>query len=191
MLSKHWTTYIMFSKQWFHAKKYSKMQKTWRSYQQNQSSTGDIDEPLSYPSEPIEVLMLWRHITKHCFKTPLKAITPLHDMHNMFPHPINADLPPQINGMKHGVTVNIAGNFLGSSQIDERRNPVYVSLLGGNIQVVPLPSKRPSLQCTTVEGPLIRLHTATTPFRTAQKQVRNTLGNYVYISKFTKHISCS
>ena len=135
--------------------------------------------------------MLWRHITKHCFKTPLKAITPLYDMHNMFPHPINADLPPQINGMKHGVSVNIAGNFLGSSQIDKRRDPVYVSLLGGNIQAVPLPSKRPSLQRTTAVGPLIRLHTATTPPTTAQKQVRNTLGNYVYISKFTKHISCS
>ena len=130
--------------------------------------------------------MLWRHITKH-----YDAITPPYDMHIMFLHPINADLPPQINGMKHSVTVNIAGNFLGPSQIDERRNPVYVSLLGGNIQVVPLPSKRPSLQCTTTEGPLIRLHTAATPSRTAQKQVHNTLGNYVYISKFTKHISCS
>ena len=112
MLSIHWNTYIMFYKQWFHAKKYGKMQKTWRSYHQIQCSTGNIDEPPSHPFEPVEVLMLWRHITKHCFTTPLKAVTPMHDMQCMFPHPIKTDLPPQINGMKHGVSVNIAGNFL-------------------------------------------------------------------------------
>ena len=112
MLSRHWTTYIMFSKQWFHAKKYGKMQKTWRSYHQNQSSTEDIDEPPSYPSELIEVLMLWRHITKH-----YDAITPPYDMHIMFLHPINADLPPQINGIKHGVSVNVVGNFLDHSRL--------------------------------------------------------------------------
>ena len=93
-------------------KKYGKMQNTRRSYHQNQSSTGDIDEPSSYPFELAEVLVLWRHITKHCFTTLLKAITPLHDMHSMFLHLINTDLPPQINGMKHCVSVNIAGNFL-------------------------------------------------------------------------------
>ena len=74
--------------------------------------TGPIDEPSSYPFEPVVVLMLWRHITKHYFTTPLKATTPLIDMHNMFLHPINIDLPPQINAMKHCVSVNITGNFL-------------------------------------------------------------------------------
>ena len=81
--------------------------------------------------------------------------------------------------------------FLGSSQIDERHDSVYVSLLGGNIQATPLPSTQPSLQRTMAEGPQNRDHTAATPPTVAQKQVRNTLGNYVYISKFTKHISCS
>ena len=88
------------------------MYKMWRSYQYNQCSTRNINEPPSHPFEPVEVLMLWRHITKHCLTTPLKAITPIYDMQSMFPHLINAHLPPQINGMKHGVSVNIAGNFL-------------------------------------------------------------------------------
>ena len=117
MLSIHWTTYIMFSKQWFDAKKYGKMQKTWRSYHQNQSSTGDINEPPSYPFEPVEVLMLWRHITKHCFTTLFKEITPLDDMPSMFPRPIDTDLPPQINPMKHYISVNITGNFLDHSKL--------------------------------------------------------------------------
>ena len=112
MLSKHWTTYIMFSKRWFRAKKYSKMQKTWRSYHQNQFRTRAIDETPSYPFEPIKILVLWRHITKHCFSTLLKAITPLHDMASMFSHPINIDLPPQINVMKHCISVNIKRNFV-------------------------------------------------------------------------------
>ena len=102
----------MFCKQWFHAKKYDMMYKTWRTYHHSQFSTKPIDEPPSYPIEPTEVLVLWRHITKHYFTTPLKATTPLIDMHNMFPHPIDIDLPPQINAMKHSVGVNIAGNFL-------------------------------------------------------------------------------
>ena len=112
MLRRHWTTYIMFSKQWFYAKKYGKMQKTRRSYHQNQFSVGAIDEPPSYPFEPIEVLMLWRHITKHCFTMPLKEITPLDDMPSMSLRPINTDLPPQINLMKHCISVNRTGNFL-------------------------------------------------------------------------------
>ena len=82
--------------------------------------------------------------------------------------------------------------FLGSSQIDERHDPVYVSLLGGYIQAGPLPSTQPSLQRTMPEGPQNRDHTAATPPTVAQKQVRNTLGNYVYIrAEFTKHKSCS
>ena len=48
-----------------------------------------------------------------------------------------------------------------------------------------------SLQRTTAEGPLIQLHTVATPPTTTKKQVGNTLDNNVYISKFTKHISCS
>ena len=68
---------------------------------------------------------------------------------------------------------------------------MYVSLLGGNIQAALLPSTRPSLQRTMTEGPLIQLHTVATPPTTAKKQVGNTLGNNVYISKFTKRISCS
>ena len=88
------------------------MQNTWRSYHQNESSTGDIDKPSSYPCEPIEVLVLQRHITKHCLTMPLKAMTPVREMHSMSPHPINTDRPPQINGMKHRVRVNMAGNFL-------------------------------------------------------------------------------
>ena len=39
-----------------------------------------------------------------------------------------------------------------------------------------------------VKGPQNQLHTAATPPTVAQKQVRKWLGNYVYISKFTKHI---
>ena len=83
------------------------------------------------------------------------------------------------------------GEFLGSSQIDEQHDPMYVSLLDGNIEAAPLPSTLPSLQRTTAKGSCIQLHMAATPSTTAQKQVCNTLGNYVYISKFTKCISCS
>ena len=96
----------MFYKQWFHAKKYGKNGEV--TIRIN-LGTGDINEPLCYPFEPAEVLMLWRHITRHCFTTPLKVITSLHDMHSMFPHPVNTDLPPQINFMKHCVSVNIDG----------------------------------------------------------------------------------
>ena len=85
---------------------------TLRSYQQSHYSTTPIDEPPSHPFEPVVVLVLWRHITKHCLRTSIKAITPLKDMHSMFLHLINTDLPPQINAMKHSVSVNIAGNFL-------------------------------------------------------------------------------
>ena len=112
MLRRHWTIYIMFSKKWYHAKKYGKMQTTWRSYHQNQFSTPAIDEPPSYPMELVEVRMMWRHITRYCFITPFKAITPLDDMPSMFPRPIDTDLPPQINPMKHCISVNITGNFL-------------------------------------------------------------------------------
>ena len=112
MLRRHCTTYIMFSKQWFHAKKYGKMQKTWRSYHQNQFSALTIDEPPSYPMELVKVRMIWRHITKHCFTTLFKEITPLDDMPSMFPRPIDTDLPPQINPMKHYISVHITGNFL-------------------------------------------------------------------------------
>ena len=78
---------------------------------------------------------------------------------------------------------------LRASQIDKRHDPVYVSLLDGNIQAAPLLSTLPSLQRTTAKGSRIQLHTTATPPTTAQKQVCNTLGNYVYISKFTKCIS--
>ena len=141
--------------------------------------------------EPVEVCMMWRHITKHCFTPPFKAISPLDDMPSMFPHPIDTDLPPQINPMKHCISVNITREFLGSSHIGEWQDSVYVSLLRGNIQVAPLHSTLSSLQRTTLEGPLIQLRTAATSSTIAKKQVGNTLGNNVYISKFTKPISCS
>ena len=78
--------------------------------------------------------------------------------------------------------------FLGSSQIDELHDPVYVSLLGGNIQAGPLPSIRLSQQRTTAGGHQNELHTAATPPTTATKEVHNTLGNNVYISSKAKPI---
>ena len=83
-----------------------------RTYHHSQFCTRPIDKPPSYPVEPAEVLMLWRHITEHYFKTPFKAITPVDYMPPMFPHPINTDLPPQINFMKDLISVNIMENFL-------------------------------------------------------------------------------
>ena len=59
--------------------------------------------------DPVEVLMVKRHITKHFMTPPLKSITPIDDMPNMYPRPIDTDLPRQINPMK----------FLGPSQTDE------------------------------------------------------------------------
>ena len=137
-----------------------------------------------------EVLMLWRHITKHCLTTPLKAVTPIYDMQSMFPHPINAHLPSQINGMKHGVSVNIDGISWIIPNWRTTWSGVCISTrwkhTSGTVAVhTALPATHHA------EGPQNRDHTAATPPTVAQKQVHNTLGNYVYISKFTKHISCS
>ena len=83
-----------------------------RSYHYNQFSARAIDDPSSSSMEPVDVRMVWRHITKHCFTMPFKAITPLDDMPNMSPHPIDTNFPPQINGMKHYISINITDNFL-------------------------------------------------------------------------------
>ena len=51
-------------------------------------------------------------MTKQCFTMSLKVITSLDDMLSMSLRPINTDLPPQINPMKHCISVNMTGNFL-------------------------------------------------------------------------------
>ena len=96
-------------------KQISRLNKTWRNertYHHNLFSALVIDEPSSCPMEPVEVLIVKRHITKHCMTSPFKSITPIEDMPSMFLHPIDTDLPPQINPMKHYISINRLGNFL-------------------------------------------------------------------------------
>ena len=139
--------------------------------------------------EPVEVCMMWRHITKHCFTPPFKAISPLDDMPSMFPHPIDTDLPPQINPMKHCISVNITREFLGSSHIGERFGVCFSTRWKHTSSTIAFHTVLPATHQS--EGPLIQLRTAATSSTIAKKQVGNTLGNNVYISKFTKPISCS
>ena len=96
-------------------KQIPRLNKTWRNertYHNNHFSAPMIDEPLSYPMEPVEVLMVKRHITKHCMTPSFESITPIEDMLSMFLHPIDTDLPPQINLMTHYIIINRLGNFL-------------------------------------------------------------------------------
>ena len=101
-------------------KQIPRLNKKWRNertYPYNHFSALAIDEPLSYTMEPIEVLMVKRQITKHCLTLPFKLITLIEDMSSMFPRPIDTDLSPQINPMKHYISINGLGNFLDNPKL--------------------------------------------------------------------------
>ena len=106
-------------------KQIPRLNKTWRNertYHYNHFSTPAIDKPSSYPMETVEVLKVKRHITKHYMTLPFKSSTPIEDLPSMFLRPIDTNLQ-----------YYRVGKFPGPSQTDERHDPVYVSLLGGNI----------------------------------------------------------
>ena len=101
-------------------KQIPRLNKIWRNertYHYNHFSTLTIDKPLSYPMEPVEVRMVKRHINKHYMTLPFKSITPIEDMPSMFLHPINTDLPPQINPIKHYISINELRNFLDQPKL--------------------------------------------------------------------------